>query len=332
MLLVVISPFAIITTLVVFASSRQKSTSSAENYFFFGKWRMQYLGLLVFLGLLAALGVVQSLTNLYADPAYARADYRGMAAQIAADNHANAGIILNAPNQWEVFTYYHREGAPVYPLPLAGMDAAQIEAELAGIAARHDRLYVIYWGDGQQDPERIVERWLDENSFKATERWEQDVRFVVYAVPAEAAAEMETAVSLPFGDHILLEGYTLANGELAPGDILQITLFWQTDAPLDQRYKVFLHLLDENGRLVAQRDSEPGGALKPTTIWQPGETIIDNHGILIPADLPPGQYTLMLGLYDIADVNGRLPIHTADGILDALPVETITILEAPDAG
>ena len=44
-------------------------------------------------------GSLLSLGNLYTDPAYARADYRGMAARIAADGHPNAGIILVAPNQ-----------------------------------------------------------------------------------------------------------------------------------------------------------------------------------------------------------------------------------------
>jgi hypothetical protein len=264
---------------------------------------------------------------LYTNPDYARADYRGMAARIAEDNHANAGIILNAPNQWEVFTYYHREGAPVYPLPFAGMSRERMEVELALIADRHDRLYVIYWGDGQQDPERVIESWLDENTYKATSDWYQDVRFVMYAVPDEPAAEMESPVDLNFGNHITLQGYTLANDELTPGDILQLTLFWETNSQLEQRYKVFLHLLDENGQLVAQRDSEPGGALKPTHIWKPGEVITDNHGILIPSDLPPGRYTLSLGLYDFADPNTRLPIQTENGDLDALPIETILVIE-----
>ena len=331
MLLVVIAPFAIMMILVIFASSpkpeivNKKSAPSVEDYFFFGKWRLQYIGLLIFLGLMVTMGVVQSLANLYTNPDYARADYRGMTAQIAADNHANAGIILNAPNQWEVFTYYHTEGAPVYPLPLAGMGRDQIEAELADIAARHERLYVIYWGDGQQDPQRIVESWLDEHTFKATSDWDQDVRFVVYAVPSEPAADMKVPVDLPFGDLISLQGYTLANNELVPGDILQITLFWQTDSKLDQRYKVFLHLLDETGQLVAQRDSEPGSTLKPTNIWEPDERITDNHGILIPADSLPGSYTLSLGLYDVADPGARLPVQTENGQLDALTLQTIVI-------
>jgi hypothetical protein len=271
--------------------------------------------------------ITLSLHNLYTNPAYARADYRGIVARIEAEDHPNAGIILDAPNQWEVFTYYHREGAPVYPLPksVSQPTPEAIAAELSQIASQHDRLYAIFWGEAQRDPERLVERWLDEHAFKAIDIWVIDVRFVTYAVPAEAAVEMETAVSLPFGDTITLNGYAFNSDYPYPGEIAQVTLFWQTSAPISQRYKIFLHLLDANGQLIAQRDSEPGGGLKPTTTWQPGEVIVDNHGLLIPADAPLGPYTVLLGLYDLNDPNQRLPIQTDTGEVDAFPITTFAI-------
>jgi hypothetical protein len=271
--------------------------------------------------------ITLSLKNLYTNPAYARADYRGLAARIEADNHPDAGIILNAPNQWEVFTYYHREGAPVYPLP-AGISRPTpegIDEKLSEIAAQHDRLYAIFWGETQRDSERLIERWLDEHAFKATDEWVGDVRFVTYAVPDEAATEMATAVYLSFGQHITLNGYTLNDDQFVPGDIVQVTLFWQTAEPLNQRYKVFLHLIDASGQTIAQRDSEPGGGLNLTTIWQPGQVISDNHGLLIPAGVPPGQYTILLGLYDIADPTARLPITTNEGIHEVISLVTFQL-------
>ena len=275
--------------------------------------------------LLLLVGNGRSLQNLYFNPEYARADYRGMAARIEAENHPNAGIILNAPNQWEVFTYYHRDGAPVYPIPTGRPLPDKIAAELTDIAAHHNRLYAIFWGEAQRDPERLVERWLDEHAFKATDEWIGDVRFVTYAVPSEPAAEMATAVYMPFGDAITLIGYTLASSELAPGDIVQMTLFWETAVSLQTRYKVFLHLVDDTGQPLAQRDSEPGGGLNLTSRWPPGKTIIDNHGVLIPTNLPPGSYQLRIGLYDLADPSARLPIQTAVGLVDAYPIATISV-------
>lgn len=282
---------------------------------------LRVIGVLLLLALLP--GAWQSLWNLYHDPAYARADYRAMAARITQEGHPNAAVILNAPNQWEAFTYYFADETAVYPLP-RGRSRPQpqaIDAAMQEIAAEHDRIYAIFWGEAQRDPERLVERWLDAHAFKATDEWYGDVRFVTYAVPAAAAATMETAVDVQFGDDIRLLGYTLRAADLRPGDIVQVTLFWETAVPLSTRYKVFLHLLDEHGQLVAQRDSEPGGGLALTTTWPPRETVVDNHGVLLPVGLADGRYTLMLGLYDFADPAARLPVQGAGDVWPLAEIE-----------
>lgn len=285
-----------------------------------GRGRLLALALVVaFVG-----GSGLALANLYTNPAYARADYRGMAARIATAGRPNAGIILNAANQWEVFTYYHRDGAPVYPIPRGAPDPDAIAAELAEIAGRHDHLYAIFWGEAERDPERLVERWLDAHAYKATDEWVGDVRFVVYAVPGEAAMEMETPAGATFGEQITLLGYTLRGEQRAPGDIIEVTLFWEAAQPLAERYKVFLHLVEDAGVPVAQRDSEPGGGLALTTTWQPGETVIDNHGVLVPPGTAPGEYRLLLGLYPFADPARRLPLAGGE---DSYLLATITVRE-----
>jgi hypothetical protein len=68
------------------------------------------------------------------------------------------------------------------------------------------------------------------------------------------------------------------------------------DSP-EHDYKVFAHLLDEAGALVAQRDSEPVEGSRPTSTWDPGEEVLDRHGILIPDGLAPGEYRLVVGMY-----------------------------------
>jgi len=292
-----------------------------------GRWVWPLRLALLGLAAVAGWGGVRSLHNMYFDPAYARDDYRGIAARIAAEDHPDAGVILDAPNQWEVFTYYHQEGAPVYPLPRGSADREEIDATLTEIAGRHDRLYAVFWGEAERDPERLVERWLDAHAFKATDAWMGDVRFVTYAVPPEAATEMERETGLRFGEHITLSGYTLNGRMMEAGDIVQLSLFWKTDASLEIRYKVFLHLLDDQGQLIAQRDGEPGGGLALTTTWTPGETVVDNHGLLIPVETPSGRYTLRLGLYELGKPEARLPVHLEGGTADATTVTTITVRE-----
>ena len=70
------------------------------------------------------------------------------------------------------------------------------------------------------------------------------------------------------------------------------------------------HILNQNGTLVAQKDNWPVNGLWPPTCWQAGEIIVDPYAIPLPADLPAGTYSLLVGLYD-ADTNIRL--LTADG-------------------
>lgn len=262
-------------------------------------------------------GSLLSLGNLYGDPAFARADYRGMAARIAAAAHPNAGIILVAPNQWEAFTYYHRDGAPVYPLPRGRPDPAVVEPELARIAAAHDRLYVLFWGAEQRDPEGIIERWLDGHAFKASEEWVGDVRFVVYGLlgePPSAPAPSGATFAGLDGETITLHEFTVWPADAQAGDVVGARLLWSADATPGRAYKVFLHLLDGTGQVIAQRDAEPGGGARPTTGWVAGEVVTDNHGLLLPPDLPPGDYTLRLGLYDALDPTRRLATGDGDGL------------------
>lgn len=270
---------------------------------------------------------VQSLNNLYTDPEYARADYRGMVQRIFDENRDNVAVILNAPNQWEVFTYYYPDTA-VFPMPegLRYEPVEAFDAWVEDIAAEHERIYLVLWGETEWDPERRIERWLDAHAFKATDAWFKDVRFVTYAIPSSPATEMATELGFAVGNQgIVLDGFTLANDELSSSDIIEVTLFWETAVSLSTRNKIFLHLLDANGQLVAQRDSEPGGGLALTTTWQPTMQIVDKHGILIPNNLPAGEYTLKVGMYDIADPATRLPIQTKNGEVDAYPLATITI-------
>jgi mannosyltransferase len=239
-----------------------------------------------------------SLRNLYFDPAYARDDYRGIAADIRALQREGDGIILNAPNQWEVFTYYYRDGLPVYPVARdRPLDEAAEARELNDILARHRRLFALYWGDRESDPQRFVERWLSTHAYPAQDVWRGNVRFVIYGVPAQAQAENPTPLGMRFGPHIRLESYSLASRRLRPGDVLALTLTWATDAPLADRVKVFVHLYDAGEHILAQHDSEPGAGLQPTTTWAPGEAIRDHHGVLIPIEAAPGTYRLAIGLY-----------------------------------
>jgi hypothetical protein len=138
------------------------------------------------------------------------------------------------------------------------------------------------------------------------------VRLAQYAVLGDAPTAPDVTVDARFGESITLTGYALSAAEVRPGDVLGVTLFWTTDAVLSARYKVTVQLLAPDGRLVTQHDAEPGGDRALTTTWTPDEIVSDTHGLVIPPDLPPGDYTLIIGLYDLNAPQDRLPV-TVDG-------------------
>jgi mannosyltransferase len=278
-----------------------------------GTWGEQnaisgYRGVVLLLVALVLFDSARSLDNLYHDSTYARADYRAIARYVEAQARPGDAILLNAPNQWEVFTYYHHDDGHVYPLARQRpLDVAANRAELEQIVGQHQRLFAIFWGDAESDPERFVESWLEANTYKAGETWYDDVRLALYAVPALAADAPATPLDARFGPSIYLDGYTLLTDALVPGDILQLALFWRAVEPVE-RYKVFVHLYDQSGRLAAQTDSEPGATLRPTNTWSPGEQIVDRYGVMIPLETPPGDYVLAVGLYPVDDPLNRLPV------------------------
>ncbi len=252
--------------------------------------------------------LLPSLRNLYFNPAYARDDYRQIAADVAALGRPGDGVILNAPNQWEVFTYYYRGDLPLYPAPYHPTPE-QVADWLSPMLSSHRRLFVLYWGDREADPERRMENLLADGAYLAWSRWYGRVRVALYGL-GPLPEEPRVTVRARFGQEILLHGYAVGEGPFAPGDVVPVTLFWEADAP-PGRYKVFLHLMDDGGNLVAQNDAEPRGDLSPTFIWSVGERVTDRHGVYLPPDLPPGVYRLMTGMYRL-DTGERL-VLTLDG-------------------
>lgn len=69
---------------------------------------------------------------------------------------------------------------------------------------------------------------------------------------------------------------------------------------LSKDYKVFVHVLDQDGKLAFQNDKLPLNALLPMTRWQPNQPLRDAHAMVIPADLPAGAYRVVAGVYDPA--------------------------------
>jgi len=131
--------------------------------------------------------------------------------------------------------------------------------------------------------------------------------------------EIEGAWSL--GEGVALIGYD-APERATPGDAFRVALYWHARAAVPGDYTVFVHLLEANGAVVAQTDGKPVWWTFPTNQWEPGHYIRDEHILELAADMPRGDYTLAVGMYD-AETGTRLNVTDAQGAL--LPDERIEL-------
>ncbi len=132
------------------------------------------------------------------------------------------------------------------------------------------------------------------------------------SAPAPAAAPIAHSADALFGNNIRLIGYDApATGRA--GETIPITLDWQAASDLSEDLTVFVHLVDTDGKLVAQQDGLTQDGFYPTMLWIPNRVVVDRREIALPSTLPPGVYRLVAGLYRVENL-ARLPVTTSAGV------------------
>lgn len=130
-------------------------------------------------------------------------------------------------------------------------------------------------------------------------------------------------LGIDFDEGITLLGYEFGEDTAVSGQTIPLTLYWQANATPSQDYTVFVQLLGNNRELIASADAPPVNNFFPTSLWQNGDWIDDTHHLTIPANLPPGQYPILIGLYD--PISG-LRLARQDGAGDFVEI-SLTIRE-----
>jgi hypothetical protein len=117
--------------------------------------------------------------------------------------------------------------------------------------------------------------------------------------------------SLTFPPEMRLLGYDVDRSSVKPNESIRLTLYWQSLTQMDRDWSVFVHIIDENEIVIAQRDTYPGLGLMPTRKWSVGRTLADTYVIPLPATTyAPSKARIEIGLYDYATgerllANGR---------------------------
>ena len=135
------------------------------------------------------------------------------------------------------------------------------------------------------------------------------------ALPPVTPTELAslTRIDATLGEQIRLLGYQLhKNSPLCPDASFPISLYWQNQAEKLPDYTVFVQLLDRQDKLIAQQDMRPRNGTLPTSFWDKNEIVPDGYTLKIPADIAPGDYRLIVGMYAFPSLQ-RLGIVDASG-------------------
>jgi len=119
-------------------------------------------------------------------------------------------------------------------------------------------------------------------------------------------------VGARLADKVELLGYSLDRTAAAPGETLRLTLIWRCLSEMESSWTVFTHLLDTGGQVRGQKDNPPMNGRYPTTLWVPGEVVVDEYDIVVNQDAVPGQYVIEVGMYDPQTMQ-RLPVFDPMG-------------------
>ena len=126
-----------------------------------------------------------------------------------------------------------------------------------------------------------------------------------------------------FGPLALIEA-TSPVTTIAPGGRVPVELLWQAAEAPGEPFVVVTQLQDAAGRVAAGLEAQPLDGRYPTQSWIAGELVRDRHTLTLPADLAPGAYRLIVGLYRATD---RARLESKAGLLGKSDHWAITTVE-----
>ncbi len=126
------------------------------------------------------------------------------------------------------------------------------------------------------------------------------------------AAQLANPVEADFSGKVSLLGYDLSQNRIAAGEPLTLNLYWRSLSKLDLDLQAFVHLADDSGKPLAQKDAPAGLGVATTSKWEVGEVVRETRVVPVDVNISPGTYQLLIGLYSLSDMK-RLPLRSPAG-------------------
>ena len=262
----------------------------------------------------------------YLEPRYHRPDMRAAIQFLEREIGPDESVVLVSGHMFPIIDYY-APGLRRWPIPddpvlrLDHQVGFEVSEVLKAAAQGKVGVWQVLWQDYFVDPHDIVGGLLaaqSENPYPtisfhrvklrhfrllpdADFSWGQDLSLPAGAVwDVAGVAQGVESDSSDRGPRtgIVLDEAWANRATFRRGESLQITLVWRAEETVALSYHVFTHLVDGNGVVWSQHDSIPAGGKRPTGSWRPGELLVDRHNIEIREVMPPGTYSLVVGLYN----------------------------------
>jgi hypothetical protein len=133
-----------------------------------------------------------------------------------------------------------------------------------------------------------------------------------------------------------LLGYTQPTSEVQTGAPIDVTMYWQSAAPL-QDEPITLQLsscgcANQPVTKTVLTTTVPAQGTYPFNLWQPGEIVADRYRVRVPFDLAPGDYTLEVVVGDSEPiVLGAVNVWRGDRVLSEPPIDHPMNVQPGDA-
>ncbi|MBI3941470.1 MAG: hypothetical protein HY326_00525 [Chloroflexi bacterium] len=187
-------------------------------------------------------------------------------------------------------------GLAYYWLPAStGREAANLPT----FAQQHPSLWLVEDFHKDTGHDVTIENYLSQHYGKVAQDWGGSARvsrFVALDLPSAQSAEAT------FGCCLRLTSYALH----AEDHFINLGLDWQVTTPVTVSYKIFVHVTNSGGEILAQNDQFPAGDFLTTDKWNPNQTVHDLHGLILLEPVASGD-RIQVGWYD-PNTGQRLPL------------------------
>jgi hypothetical protein len=249
------------------------------------------------------------------DPLYGTAGegYRAIVSDMCKAANSTDAFVNAVPTGYQIPMNWMASDC-LFALPTYGYATdsgkhAETTMVMERLLQQHDRLFFATYGVQPNDLDNTLERWLAANAFKSDDKWYGDYRLLQYATPLRLGGAQEK----PINQALLgrqAEQVTIVSARapsVAPaGEPIPIEISFRLEAPTNQNLRWFVQLLSGQNIPLAQLDTGPDDNYSAFSALPARETLIENAGLLVPANTPQGEYRLIAGLYNPDAAGARL--------------------------